>query len=99
MARFDVYQLQPSGTLVLDCQADLLSDLQTRFIIPLLPATNSPKAADRLNPIFDINGNEMVLFPQFAATVNMRELGNSIYSLANADAQIFAAIDMLVSGF
>jgi toxin CcdB len=99
MARFDVYKLQPDGALVLDCQADLLGDLQTRFVIPLFPANDAPKAAERLNPIFDVDGKEMILFPQFAATVGKRDLGNPIYSLADKDVQILAAIDMLVSGF
>ncbi|MEM9990051.1 MAG: CcdB family protein, partial [Pseudomonadota bacterium] len=38
MARFDVYQYDSAfAPLVVDVQADLLNDLSTRVIIPLIP--------------------------------------------------------------
>ena len=50
MARFDVHA-NPSGPgYLLDCQADLLSHLTTRFVVPLLPLDAAPKPAARLNP-------------------------------------------------
>ena len=44
MARFDVYRLADGG-LVVDLQADLLSDLKTRVVAPLLPLDGSLKLA------------------------------------------------------
>ena len=52
MAKFDVYRQKLGGCHVLDCQADLLSDLNTRLVVPLLPIGEAPKPAIRLNPIF-----------------------------------------------
>lgn len=40
MAKFDVYRLG-DGVCVVDWQADLLSDLETRFVVPLVPAEES----------------------------------------------------------
>jgi hypothetical protein len=35
-----------SGGYVLDCQADLLSDLNTRFVVPLLPESKAPTCTE-----------------------------------------------------
>lgn len=53
MAKFDVYARPNGAGYLLDCQADLLSDLSTRFVIPLLPLDEAPTPAARLNPVFD----------------------------------------------
>lgn len=51
MARYDVYP-NPDGGYILDVQADLLDDLTTRVVVPLMMATLAPSPAKRLNPIF-----------------------------------------------
>jgi hypothetical protein len=38
MARFDVYALKGVGLLVVDVQADILSRLDSRVVVPPLPA-------------------------------------------------------------
>lgn len=54
MARFDVYA-NPGGTgYVLDVQADVLHELNTRIVVPLLPSAQAPLPAKRLNPVFAI---------------------------------------------
>ena len=58
----------PDQGYVLDIQADLLSELTTRVVIPLLPESNV-RAARNLNPIFDISGGRYVLLTQAIATV------------------------------
>ena len=74
MAKFDVYRQKQGGWLVLDCQADLLNDLNTRLVVPLLPINQAPKPAVRLNPIFEVEGERLVMVTQFAASVPIREL-------------------------
>lgn len=37
MARFDVYRYSDAVPFVVDVQADLLAELKTRTVIPLLP--------------------------------------------------------------
>ncbi|MGJ8624155.1 MAG: CcdB family protein [Yoonia sp.] len=61
MAKYDVFP-NPSGEgFLLDVQTDLLSDLNTRVVVPLLPRSRAPKPATRLNPTFDINGVAVVM--------------------------------------
>ncbi|WP_406240282.1 CcdB family protein, partial (plasmid) [Acetobacter orientalis] len=57
MARFDVYRLAGRGEarFVLDVQADLLYELGTRIVVPLLLQKVAPKPAKRLNPVFVID--------------------------------------------
>jgi toxin CcdB len=99
MARFDVYSRRGHGGFLLDCQADLLSDLNTRFVIPLLPEAEAPRPAARLNPVFEINGERVVTVTQFAAAIAVRELGDRVASLVEREHEISNALDMLISGF
>ena len=98
MAKFDVHRLG-DGILVVDCQADLLSDLETRLVVPLVPASESWGHVRRLNPAISFSGAEHVLLPQEAMTLDRRELGVPIGSLAEHDLTIGNALDMLISGF
>jgi toxin CcdB len=99
MAKYDLYQQRTGGFPVLDCQADLLSDLNTRLVVPLLPVSETPKPAARLNPIFHVDGKRMVMVTQFAASVPVRELGQVVQSLDAESDAINAALDMLIVGF
>lgn len=88
MAKFDVYRQKNGGALVLDCQADLLGDLNTRLVVPLLPMSEAPAPTARLNPAFEVDGTRFVMVTQFAATVPMRELGEVVQSLGSAQDDI-----------
>lgn len=99
MAKFDVYRLRDGGALVVDCQADLLDGLNTRFVVPLLPIDAAPKPAARLNPLFEVHEVPRVLLPQFAATVPASECRERVASLAGEAIAIGNALDMLISGF
>jgi len=99
MAKFDVYALAQGRGYLIDCQANLLSDLNTRFVVPLLPLEEAPKPAARLNPVFDIAGEPHVMVTQFAATVPVNELQARATSLAEQEITVGNALDMLISGF
>lgn len=99
MAKYDVFRRRSGDGYLLDCQADLLSQLSTRFVVPLLPAREAPKPADRLNPVFELQGKPHVMMTQFAAAVPVTELGEKIVSLSDRDIEIINALDMLISGF
>lgn len=86
------------GALLLDCQTDLLSHLNTRLVAPLLPADRAPKPAGRLNPSFDIGGQSHVMVAQYAAAIEVRELGPKIASLADQSREIINALDILLTG-
>lgn len=96
MPQFDIYALA-DGLLVLDCQSDALRDLDTRFVVPLLPAGTVVVTAG-LNPGFNIAGAPMNLYPQGAATIPARELRTRQGSLAAERYTIMNAIDTLLSG-
>lgn len=99
MARFDVYSGTGGADLLLDCQSDLLRDLNTRFVVPLQLPDNAPLPARRLNPIFEIEGRNYVMVTQFAAAIALRECGPIVTSLANEHSTIMNAVNMLISGY
>jgi toxin CcdB len=98
MARFDVFATPGGSGYLLDCQADLLNGLSTRFCVPLLPLEAAPLAAARLNPEFRVNGEHVRMVTQFASAVYVAELGNCVGSLGNEHSRIMNAIDMLLTG-
>lgn len=99
MAKFDVHRQKQGGYFLLDCQADLLNGLNTRLVAPLLPVAQAPQPAARLNPIFDVEGERLVMVTQFAASVSVRELGEVVQSLRSEMDAINVALDMLITGF
>jgi len=98
MARFDVLEAREGGFL-LDCQADALRHLNTRFCIPLIPPQEAPVAGERLNPEFDVQGQRLRMVTQFAAAIPVRELGACVEKLADQHSAIMNAIDMLTTGY
>lgn len=95
MARFDVYRLR-DGSLVVDCQADFLDDIGTRFVIPLMPRGDGPAPNPRINPQFDFNGEPLVLLTQLAGALRSSELRTRIGTLDHEDIRITRAIDVLI---
>lgn len=98
MARHDVHRRVGGGGYLLDCQADLLNGLNTRFVVPLLPQDAAPRPAARLNPVFTIEGAPHVMVTQYAAAVELRELGEKVVSLADRGHDIQNALDLLLTG-
>ena len=98
MAQFDVHANPNGPGLLLDCQSDLLSDLETRLVIPLLPPEVAPKPCGRLNPAFDIRGERFVMVTQYGAALELRELGLKLASLADRHIEIVGALDVLITG-
>ena len=97
MARFDVHSHDGSGYL-LDCQADVLSNFETRFVVPLLPAEGA-RHATRLHPLFEIEGRAFVMVTHLAAAIPVRDLGQRIMSLRDEHDRIMNALDMLLTGY
>ena len=97
MARFDVFQTAGPG-YVLDCQADVLAHFKTRFVVPLLPAKGAV-AASRLHPIFEVEGESVVMVTQLASAVPLSQLQRKVTSLADEHPAIMNAIDMLTTGY
>jgi len=99
MARFDLYA-RPGGTgYLLDVQGDVLNQLNTRIVVPLLPEEEAPLPAKRLNPVFEIGSLPHVMVTQFMAAVPLSLVRNPVTNLSDHDAQIMAALDMILVGF
>ena len=96
MAQFDVHRLDKG--LVIDCQSNLLAQLESRFVAPLVRVAEAPIVAQRLNPIFKIAGDDFVMLTQAASAVRSRELGGVVASLADRSFEITGALDVLISG-
>ena len=100
MARFDVHTFRGSVPLVMDVQADLLSDLHTRVVIPLIPEAKAQKAIlSRLTPILQIKGKKYVLMTTDIGTIRAKELGGVTGNLKSYRHEITAALDFLFQGF
>lgn len=98
MARFDICR-DHDGQTYLDVQASVLSGLNTRLLVPLMPPDRAPMPAGRLNPIFVLNGERLVMVTQYLAAVRTTELGPSVGSLIGEADKISAALDMVFYGF
>jgi toxin CcdB len=104
MAQFDVYRNANPATrarvpYLLDLQSDLLEPLATRIVVPLgRPDVLGGRAADRLNPVFEIEGKKVVMLTPELAGVMRKALGERIASLAEERGAIIAALDLAFTG-
>ncbi len=99
MARFDIFENEGEAGYLLDVQSDILSGLNTRVVVPLLPKSSAPSPAQRLNPVFSIEGQELVMATQYMAAVPGGELRSRVGNFAEKQDEISAALDMLFLGF
>lgn len=99
MAKYDVFPNPFGDGFLLDVQADLLSDLNTRVVVPLMPKAGSPQPAKRLNPTFEIDGEHVVMVTQFMAAVPKSILKLPVENLNTDFEKITTAVDMLMQGF
>lgn len=99
MARFDVHEVEGNVGYLLDCQADILSQLDSRLVVPLLPRTAAPPVFARLNPVFTIAGEAVVMVTQSASAVPIQVLRRPVVSLAEQRYVISNALDMLFAGY
>lgn len=103
MAQFDVYANTNRDTseifpYLLDIQADVLKDLPTRVVVPLVLCSALNKTIPILTPQFKIIETEVrMLTPQLVG-VQMHVLGTRICSLKERRGEIIAALDLLVTG-
>lgn len=99
MPQFDVHRNPAEPGCLLDCQSDLLSNLSTRFVVPLLPRDYAPLPSHRLNPTLRVLDEELVMMVHFAVTVPRRALGKVVASLSRDYTTIMNALDVLLTGY
>ncbi len=101
MPRLDVFrsaQATDSFYLV-DVQAELLSHLRTRVVVPLVPLPDAPGLMQDVNPVFDIMGTPHAFLAQAIASVPAAELRGRVASLSDRHDLVTRALDMLIVGF
>ena len=101
MAQFDVYVNLNEKTkdyvpYLLDIQNDILKNLSSRVVIPLVV---SKEAINLLNPKFIINETDVILSTAELASIPVEILGNKVCSLKDRREEIICAVDFLVTGF
>lgn len=99
MARFDIFRYEGGAGYLLDVQSDLLSGLNTRVVVPLLPKASAPTPAQRLNPVLGIGDQELIMTTQYMAAVPVAQMSSCVGNLAEQQDEISAALDMLFLGF
>ena len=98
MAQFQVYRLA-GGRLVLDLQTDMI-DTGSRVVAPLIVVSTGPKVIGRLEPVFEVNGEDHALHTAEMAAIPSGLLrGQPIADLSGSDYEIRGALDMVFSGF
>jgi toxin CcdB len=99
--RFDVHKMPPGGApgFLVDVQSDLLSDLPTRMVIPLLSEPRFRIAVKELNPRFEVLGDPFILVTQELASIQKRLLLRPVASLSAHWDEITRALDLLFTGF
>ena len=93
-----VYANAEGEGYLLDVQANLLGQLDTRVVVPLLALDIAPKPAKVLNPVFEIDGRPHSMATQFLAAVPRRLLQREILSLESQAHVIVGALDCLFQG-
>ena len=98
MARFDVYRVANLSGYFLDVQADFLSHLDSRVVIPLV-RDDSLIPTKRLNPCFEIEETTVIMKTEFIVAVPKASLRSPVASLAEFHDEIVGVIDFLMQGF
>ncbi len=104
MSQFSLYRNEDPASnqtypYFVDVQNALLSDLNTRVVIPFTAfAALGSTDAKKLCPVIQIDGGDFVLLTHQITSVPRAILKNEIASLESHRYEILAAMDMLTSG-
>ena len=99
--QFDVHRVPVPGVpLVVVVQSNLLADLASCVVIPLVPAAQSAsEALPKLKPDVSIDGVTYTLMTTDMAALPVRSLGPAVTSIEETSGgAILAAIDLLIFG-
>lgn len=80
-------------------QADLLNDLPTRLVVPLVTGYALRKPIPVLNPEFEVDHVCLVMLTQQMAGVSQQLLGTKTCTLKELRDHIIAALDLAFIGY
>lgn len=98
MAQYTVYRNIDGPGYLLDVQADIISPFSTRVVVPLVAQAEIPEYAQTLNPVFEIEGELLVMATQGLASVPGQILKRPVASLVDKRTEIVQALDILFQG-
>lgn len=104
MAQFSLYKNEDSSSnqtypYFIDVQNALLSDLNSRLVIPISPhEILNHTNAKRLCPVIQLDEGKFVLLTHQMTSVPKSILKTEVISLESFRYEILGAIDMLISG-
>ena len=102
MAQYDFYEYvgrNQSVAYLLDLQSDLLRELATRVVVPLVPLHAFGPPLKKLNPVMSIGGIDHVMATSELAGMPTKNLGRRAGSLDIHRHSIKSAIDFLQDGY
>ena len=104
MAQFSVHKNKNPKTraafpFLVNVQSDLLRDLRTRVVVPLVKQTTiGKKPMKDLTPVVDVEGHKYLMLTPQLAGIAVSDLGAEVGSVASSRDEIVAALDFLVTG-
>lgn len=104
MPQFSVYKNKNAATrarvpYLLDVQSNLLTELETRVVVPLyVAATLKGSSMTVLTPRFEVEGRELVAMTPQLAGISRKELGAEVAQLNDQGNAIVQALDFLITG-
>lgn len=103
MKQYDFYkntdkETQTGYPYFIDIQAELLNDLKSRVVIPLVPAKDATSYPANLCSIIKISGKNFALLTHQITAIPTSLLENKEGSLIFNRNEIIAALDFLLTG-
>lgn len=104
MNQFTVFENENKATstaypYVVDVQNNLLNALNSRLVIPLAPYKSLKETnADKLCPVFEIEGDNFVLVTPQITSIPVHILKNKVATLDQYHEEIKISIDLIITG-
>lgn len=102
MARGDIHENRGRGRAtapyLVDLQHDHLSGLKTRIVASLIRTAELRRTVERLHVEVEVAGESLVVAVHLLTAVPQRELGPHRGSLADRQAELMNALDLLFAG-
>ena len=103
MGQFMVYansnkQSNKTYPYLIDVQSNLLEDLKSTVVIPLMAVPGSAEVITKLCPTFNISGKKFVASTPQLSGIDKANLGKQVFDLNAHRHDLVAAIDFLISG-
>ncbi len=104
MSQFHLYKNADKSTqrtypFLLDIQSNLLSELRTTVVIPLMSyRLAGSHTISRLNPVIQFKNEKFIVMTQALAGIERSVLGESAGDLSQHRSEVIAAIDFVLLG-